>query len=131
LEGADGVMKCPACRQLVTDIGRCINPKCDKYVPISPMSDAGRKDDQGKLRYDLLLPSMTRPVVRVLTHGAEKYGDHNWSKVERLPSRYYAACQRHLDAWRDGERVDPESGLPHLAHAICCLMFLLAHEGER
>ena len=31
---------------------------------------------------------------------------------------------RHLIAWRKGELIDPESKLPHLAHAGCNLIFL-------
>ena len=42
-------------------------------------------------------------------------------------SRYFSAAQRHLLAWNDGEDNDPESGLPHLAHASCNLMFMLYH----
>jgi len=34
---------------------------------------------------------------------------------------------RHLTAWWAGEDLDPESGLHHLAHAACCLMFLLEY----
>jgi hypothetical protein len=32
---------------------------------------------------------------------------------------------RHVHAWRAGETKDPESGLHHLAHAGCCLLFML------
>ena len=38
--------------------------------------------------------------------------------------RYYDAMQRHIDAWWQGEQKDPETGEHHLAHAICCGMFL-------
>ena len=27
-----------------------------------------------------------------------------------------------------GEQLDPESKLPHLAHAVCCLLFILWFE---
>jgi hypothetical protein len=33
-------------------------------------------------------------------------------------------------AWYSGERLDPESGLPHLYHAACCLMFLARYEQD-
>jgi ribosomal protein L32 len=29
---------------------------------------------------------------------------------------------------KEGEQVDPESGRYHLAHALCCLMFLYEHD---
>ena len=40
------------------------------------------------------------------------------------------ACHRHLQAWWSGERLDKESGLPHLAHAVCCLLFLMWGDDE-
>ena len=35
--------------------------------------------------------------------------------------------ERHMGDWRLGEDIDPDSGLPHLAHAMCCLAMLLEH----
>lgn len=85
----------------------------------------GRKDDAGKLRYDLLPVAPLRAVVGVLTHGAARYGADNWRAVPDAPRRYYAAAMRHLEAWRAGDELDPDSGLPHLAHAACSVLFLL------
>ncbi len=86
----------------------------------------GRKDDKGKLRYDLLPPSVVEALVKVLTYGAAKYDDHNWEKVPDLDARYYAAGERHRAQDRMGIRIDPETGLPHLAHAMCCDAFRLS-----
>jgi hypothetical protein len=36
-----------------------------------------------------------------------------------------AALLRHINAWRRGEKCDDESGLHHLAHALCNVAFLL------
>lgn len=83
-----------------------------------------RKYDQGKLRYDLMPAKVLEQVVDVLTYGANKYSDNNWHKCPDQ-NRYYAAAMRHIQAWRQGEILDKESGKPHLAHAICCLTFLL------
>ena len=57
--------------------------------------------------------------------GAAKYGADNWQHVPNARQRYFDAAMRHLLAWWDGERLDAESGLPHLAHAGCCILFLL------
>ena len=92
------------------------------------MSEAGIKHDDGKPRWDLVQPLALEEYVAVLTHGAAKYGDNNWQRVERAESRYFAACLRHLWAWRRGETADPESGRHPLAHAMCCLAFLLERE---
>lgn len=85
----------------------------------------GRKDDAGKLRYDLMPIHAEQEVVDVLTKGAEKYGDHNWICVERPNYRYYSAMRRHVAAWQRGEQTDPETNNHHLAHAVCSLLFLL------
>jgi hypothetical protein len=84
----------------------------------------GRKDDQGKPRLDLIPPKALIDLGKVLAYGAEKYGDDNWRKVKDGENRYYAAALRHLLAWRSGEMLDPDSGLPHLSHAMTCLLFL-------
>lgn len=85
----------------------------------------GRKDDSGKLRYDLMPVDAERMVVDVLTYGAQKYAPENWRYVPDARARYYAATRRHMEAWRSGVMVDPETGLHHLSHAICCLLFQL------
>ena len=94
----------------------------------------GRKDDGAfgtgrmKDRWDLLPIGPVRQVVRVLTYGAAEYAPGNWMHVPDARDRYFAAAMRHLASWRDGELVDCESSLPHLAHACCCLLFLLWFE---
>lgn len=95
----------------------------------------GLKLDAGKTRLDLLPPVAIEQVGRVLTFGAAKYAPDNWRKVDGWRWRYAAAALRHMFAWLRGERLDQESGLPHLAHAGCCLLFLVeldeqsGHEG--
>lgn len=68
----------------------------------------------------------TLDVASVLEFGARKYEDHNWAKGLPL-SAIISAVLRHLSHALDGEEEDPESGLPHLHHAGCGLMFLWAH----
>ena len=84
----------------------------------------GVKHDKKKLRWCLLPMAPLRYVVAVLTHGAVKYEDNNWQKVSNGKERYYSAMIRHIDQHVDGEWIDDEFGLPHLAHALCCLIFL-------
>ena len=93
------------------------------------MSD-GTKSDDGKLRLDLLPIEPLEEIAKVLTFGARKYGAWNWTKGFRW-SRLIGACFRHLFAWVRGENIDPETKLSHLAHAGCCILFLLWHEKHR
>jgi hypothetical protein len=95
----------------------------------TPESEAPKYDD-GKLMFDLLMPGPLRQVVAVLTFGAEKYGPNTYRRGLKW-SRYVGAALRHIWAWYGGEMNDPESGLHHLAHAICCLLFLLDFEDIR
>ena len=88
----------------------------------------GKKYDKGKLRHDLIPPLWHNALAEVLTHGAEKYGDDNWLGVASPESRYYAALMRHLQAYREGEIIDQESGMSHLRHAFTNLGFLVTAE---
>ena len=94
----------------------------------------GVKADAGKIRFSLLPWDAMRQVVAVLEYGARKYSVDNWRKVPDARRRYYDAALRHLTAWWEGKSGepanDPESGLPHLAHACCCVLFLIALGGD-
>ena len=90
----------------------------------------GRKDDADKPRYSLLPAGPLAAVVATLEHGARKCAPGNWVKVPDARTRYFDAAQRHLWAWWGGERLDPDSGLPHLAHAGCCVLFLLHFDAD-
>ena len=57
--------------------------------------------------------------------GAEKYGPFNWRDTKVCASTYINAMMRHLNAWRDGENLDPESGISHLAHIACSCNILM------
>lgn len=91
---------------------------------------AGKKFDGDKLRFSLIPPQPLSDVNKVLEFGAKKYGANSWQKVDNAQERYFNAAMRHLLAWQSGELVDDESGLPHLAHAQCCLMFMMHFDVE-
>jgi hypothetical protein len=92
------------------------------------LSAEGRKFDGNKLEYGLLPPLALKAVVEVLTFGAQKYERDNWKLVPDSKRRYFNAMERHIWAWKEGELIDEESGKHHLAHALCCLMFLYEHD---
>lgn len=84
----------------------------------------GIKHDGDKPDVSLLsFPALTE-VAKVMTYGKKKYSANNW-RGGFIWSRPLSAAFRHLFSWSTGEDKDPETGLSHLAHAICCLMFLL------
>jgi len=88
---------------------------------------AGLKFDGNKVRMDLVfdgMPNALEGLGQVLTFGARKYAAHSWRQVEEGRERYKAALIRHLIAHAKGEKLDPESGLPHLAHALCNSAFI-------
>lgn len=65
----------------------------------------------------------------VLTFGAGKYDAHNWRQGMQW-SRLIAAALRHIDAHHRGVVLDPETGLPHVAHALCCILFLMDYKSS-
>jgi len=90
------------------------------------MSEA-TKHDAGKNRVDLVAWQWVQGVAQVLTFGAQKYHVNNWAKGMAW-SRVIRAAKDHIGKWADGEDLDDESGLSHLLHASCCLMFLYMYE---
>lgn len=99
-----------------------------KVLASQNATTGGRKFDGGKLQYGLVPPLALKATVEILTFGAEKYEPDNWKFVPDSKRRYFDAMQRHLWAWKEGEQNDPETGKNHLAHAMCCLMFLYEHD---
>jgi hypothetical protein len=85
------------------------------------------KFDTDKLPVNLLSTEALMQITAVLKFGAEKYSPNNW-RNGFFWSRPLAAAMRHIMAFNNGEDKDVESGLSHLAHAACCIMFLLEFE---
>ena len=82
-------------------------------------------------QYGLIPVRALREVARVYGYGAQKYAPNNWRKG--YPWTWaYDAMQRHLNSFWEGEELDPESGLPHLAHAVFhCLTLMTYCESSR
>lgn len=83
-----------------------------------------KKFDDGKPPISMINREALEQEAHVLAFGASKYGRENW-KNGLEEHRLLDAALRHIIAYADGEHVDPESGLSHLAHARCSLGFLL------
>lgn len=96
---------------------------CERKDPV--------KYDTNKPAVELIPFVALEKIGEVLAYGRIKYAAHNWRFGEGLAwSRLLGAALRHLFAWGRGEKVDPESGLSHLAHAACSILMLLSYENE-
>lgn len=96
-----------------------------KYDKISKSSNP--KDAFGSIKIPLHLWPLTATVMGCMgfLDGALKYGRTNYRPMGVKASTYFDACSRHLALWFEGEDIDPESGLPHLAHALACLAIIV------
>jgi Domain of unknown function (DUF5664) len=107
-------------------------PERVSATPNETSNVVGRKLDKGKPRLSLLWREPLGPalvaVAQILQYGIEKYKvtAGNWMFVENAEERYTDALYRHLAASLDGHWVDDESKLPHMAHAACNALFVLA-----
>ena len=97
----------------------------DQYAEIEQVRQSGMKFDGNKPRYSLLPKGVVNSVVEVLEFGAKKYSADNWQEVDNAKERYYNAAMRHIDLWWNGEKLDPETNVHHLAHAATNLFFLM------
>lgn len=95
---------------------------------IEPSKPSNPKDMVGsnKIPYHLWPNTATALGSLACLEGNLKYGRTNWRAAGVKASIYYDACIRHLNAWFDeGEEEDPDSGLPHLAHALACIAIIV------
>lgn len=105
--------------------------ECNEYgKPIVFDDTEGIKHDADKIRPELISSEFIESLSAVLTFGAKKYADRNWEKGMDW-SRPFGGLMRHMWAWWRGENNDPETGFSHLAHAACCVMFLLTYEARK
>ncbi len=82
------------------------------------------KFDQGKAPISMVPFGPLSDIAKVLEFGAKKYGRDNWKKGGDV-NRFIDAALRHIFAFNEGEDLDPESQLPHLAHAGCNILFAM------
>ena len=95
-------------------------------LPKEVVGPGAIKYDKDKPKMSLLPPKALRGIAEIMTYGAKKYNPHNYKLGKGLDwDQMYSACLRHMNAWNDGEDIDPESGRPHLYHAGCCLVMLI------
>lgn len=107
------------------------------YLNQSEMSrcnDKSGKDDTGKPDIAFLLSlNGLDSVSDVFAFGAKKYGDpYNFRKPhgDGYSLRLLGASVRHIWKYLRGERLDPETGKSHIAHAVADLLMVLDLEAK-
>jgi hypothetical protein len=107
---------------------------CDGVGYLYPLSEQRETDpvtggEKGRKleEYALIPPAPLAELARVYGFGAKKYEPNNWRKGYRW-NLSISALYRHIEAWRQGETHDSESGLHHLAHAMFHLNTLMEFE---
>jgi hypothetical protein len=74
----------------------------------------------GKVPFSTIPSEVIAELGLVMLEGARKYGRHNYRAAGVRASVYFDAAIRHLTRWWEGEDLDPDSGMPHLIHAMAC-----------
>ena len=104
-------------------------------IPVMPKHDKTKeavKHDDGKADWSLVPFESLEGMVKVLEFGAQKYAGWNWTTNGGFSyTRVLRSCLRHLFAWARGEDLDPESGLSHIHHAMCNLLFISHYIGNK
>lgn len=93
---------------------------------ITETKHQGLRYNQNKLRYDLFEPHAMKELAKVFTKGAEKYLPRNWEKGMSWQS-VLASLERHKEAFKQGEDVDPETGCLHAAHIAWNALALVSY----
>ena len=98
----------------------------EKVLEDQKKSTTAIRYDQGKADWSLMPWEAVEEINKVLEFGAKKYAAHNWQQGEGFKyTRVLNSLLRHVFAYMRGEDSDPESGLSHMAHAGCNVLFIL------
>ena len=106
-------------------IERITRQEAEEAEKVGREQHDGQKHDNGKPEFRLIPQVALEEVAKVMSYGAKKYAPDNWRKVPTGHDRYMDAALRHINAHLRGDVGDEESGLPHLAHAVCSLMMAM------
>ena len=116
------IKRCSYCNTLNDGAHKCEHP--EYLVAVLKEELEGKKYDQGKPDLSLLPRELLEETARAFEFGAKKYGRSNYKKGMDW-HRVTASAMRHLVAFGNGEDMDSESGLSHLAHLGACVGMLL------
>lgn len=115
-----GLSYCPDCHQDAREVIPTIEADAST-------KQTNPKDAIGSTKLDMgLVPdTFIAEVALAFTEGALKYGRYNWRVAGVRASIYHAALRRHMAKWWNGENLDPQTGVSHLASAAACIAVLV------
>lgn len=104
-------------------IDKTLRPVESPHLPgPNPKQAMGDK----KIQLQLVPPAASIAIANGLVEGADKYGAWNWRDQPIQLMTYVGSLRRHMDAWIEGENVDPDGhGKTHLEGAIASLAIIL------
>lgn len=95
-------------------------------IPAGVKDSIAYRFDSGKTDWSLMPWEAVEEINKVLEFGAKKYSSQNWRVGSGFSwTRVLSSLFRHTFAWARGEDLDPESGLSHLSHMGCNVIFLI------
>lgn len=98
----------------------------DNTIPAGAKDSIAYRFDSGKTDWSLMPWEAVEEINKVLEFGAKKYSSQNWRVGSGFSwTRVLSSLLRHTFAWARGEDLDPESGLSHLSHMGCNVIFLI------
>jgi hypothetical protein len=116
----------PQAREFFPEFPRTLITGAQGSTETRTTSSTGGQKGVKPERWDLIPWEELAEVARLYAYGATKYADRNWEKGYEW-GKSFAALQRHILAWWDGEDNDPEHGLSHLTsvvfHALALMRF--------
>jgi hypothetical protein len=104
------------------NIGTCYT---DRFKPCEPPVNPKAQYSNAKVPLHLWPATATALGCMTMQEGADKYGRNNFRATNIEASTYMAALGRHALSWWEGEDIDPDSGLPHLAKMLACIAIVV------
>jgi hypothetical protein len=82
--------------------------------------------NQEDIKPNLMLEAFVL-MANVMEFGAKKYERNNWRKKPSHMCESIDSLMRHLKALLVGDTLDEDSGIHHLGHVMCNIMFIDYH----
>jgi len=113
----------------VESVKPCSIPIPNDVTPndVTPNDVTNPKAAYGDEKIPLHLWPSTATVLGCMAfmEGSLKYGRCNFRSSHINVTTYYAALNRHINSFYEGEWIDKKSGIPHLGKALACIAVMI------